>query len=246
MKFYTTQLLFISLLFFQQLTQADQTQKYQSLSTQEKESACLTVKQKVITSKSVACVTSMAQENETFALRQNSSIPVNDTSSDSIELLLVERHRPKKNHQILNNSRTADVYTYNYQTDTLNYSVVNLGTEQILQSNQSQNVQLPLTENEIFRSRAIANEDPILFGFLEEEYLKITGQPLQSLNQLVVKAFIFLAKSMPGVVNINSKTCGLHRCARLVMHTTNRIALETSPIINLSTQMVSQYRTDNQ
>ena len=241
LKIKKTQLLLIGLLSFQQATQADSAQKYQSLSSQEKQSACLTVNSSVIPEASLKCdVEEVA--NESLTLRQDASGSGNNTPLNSIELLLVERRFSEKGAQNSNTIRMADVYSYNYETDTLHYSIINLDTQQVLQSEKKQGVQLPLTENEINRSIAIASENQLLHASLEKEYLNITGQALQSFDQLIVKAFVFLAESMPEQVNEETKSCGLHRCARLVMHTSERIALEIAPIIDLSAGVVSQYK----
>lgn len=238
--------LLIGLLSFQQTILADSTQKYQSLTTQEKQTACQAVSALVVPGESLACDGELEEINETSALRQEPSDSGNNTNSNAIELLLVERRFSEKGTQNQNVARMADVYTYNYETDTLHYKIINLNSGQVLQSEKKQSVQLPLTENEISRSTTIASEDQVLHAFLEKEYLKITGQPLQSLDQLKVKAFIFLAESMPGEVNVKTQSCGLHRCARLVMHTSESIALETAPVINLSTGVVTQYKIGEQ
>jgi Cu2+-containing amine oxidase len=240
-----TQLLLISLLSFQQAIQAESAQKYQSLSSQEKQSACLTVNSIVMPEASLKCNVEEVT-NESSILRQDASASGNNTALNSIELLLVERRFSEKGVQSPNTVRMADVYSYNYNTDTLNYTIINIDSGQVLQSEEKQGVQLPLTENEISRSINIASENQLLHTSLEKEYLNITGQALQSFDQLIVKAFIFLAKSMPGQVNAETKLCGLHRCARLVMHTSERIALETAPIIDLSSGVVSQYKLGEQ
>ena len=236
----------MGLVFFQQAAISETIQKFQSLSAQEKQSACESINSQVMPGISLPCGGVTEQTNESLDVQQSLALSstTNTLASEQTELLLMERHIPEKGNSNVNNARMADVYTYNYQTDTLNYTLINLVSGQVIQSEQKQSVQLPLTENEINRARFIAKNNQVLHGYLEEEFLKITGQPLQSLDQLVVKAFIFLAKSMPDVVNTASQSCGLHRCARLVMHTSGRIALETSPIIDLSTGIVSQHRTD--
>ncbi len=245
LKIKKTQLLLIVLLTFQQVILADSAQKYQSLSSQEKQSACQTVKSSVMPEVSLACDIEEVT-NEALILRQEQLGSGNNAPSNSIELLLVERRFSEKGIQNQNSVRLADVYTYNYETDSLNFTIINLDSGEVLQSEEKQGIQLPLTESEINRSLTIASENQALHALLQKEYLKITGQPLQSLDQLIVKAFIFLAKSMPGQVNVKTESCGLHRCARLVMHTSERIALETAPIIDLSDGVVSQNKLGEQ
>ncbi|MEE9493361.1 MAG: hypothetical protein V3W04_08300 [Gammaproteobacteria bacterium] len=222
-------------LIFQNATVAAPPQKYQSLSNQEKQLACQVALARQVPGLDYLCDNTLPVGRG--GLRQSPQSSTLDT-----ELLLIER-RPADKNQPSANGRLADVYTYDYRSDTLNHSVINLENNQIMDSEDLKEVQLPLTKNEIDRARSIVSQDTILRGLLEREYLKITGKPLQSLDQLEVKAFVFLASSMPGQLNQRSRQCGLHRCARLVMHTQERIALETAPIIDLSTTTVSQHST---
>ncbi len=218
-----------------QLVLADSDQQYRSLSIQEQQSACQTLVSQILPLGSFFCGGSPLVPVD---LVQSDGVPENNQT----ELLLVERFEKDKSNQLQNSGRMADVYSYNYRTDTLNYSVINLTTGQVVSTEDNQGVQLPLTGSEVTRSISIASENQAVYRLIENEYLKITGKPLKSLDQLEVKAFIFLAKSMPGQVNEKTKSCGIHRCARLVIHTSNRIALDTAPIIDLSDGLVSQHQ----
>ncbi len=226
-----------SLLVFQHQVFAVAVQKYQSLSLQEKKAACQSAISEMFSNIPNACE-DITQTSTGLRRASSPNASVNNT-----ELLLIERRLSDKTSQ---GKRLADVYTYNYQTDTLTHSIINLQNKKVLRSEDVQHVQLPLTADEVSRSRKIASNDSKLRGYLEKEFTAITGKPLQSLDQLEVKAFVFLAKSMPGQVNQAAKACGIHRCARLVMHTTDRIALETAPVIDLSTGSVAQNKAGDQ
>ena len=215
-------------------------QKYQPLSVLEKKSACQSALSRVLTGGTGACDGIVA--NKTRLQRTLPPGP-DSTALNNTELLLIERRLSDKNNRGQGATRHADVYTYNYQTDTLTHTVINLANSKVLHSEDVQNVQLPLTEDEISRSRVIASNDQTLRTYLTKEYAAITGKTLRSLDQLEVKAFVFLAKSMPGQVSQAALACGLHRCARLVMHTPERIALETAPVIDLSAGIVVQHKT---
>ncbi len=219
-----------------QLVLADSDQQYRSLSKLEQQSACQTLVSQVLPQGSFSCGGSLPLAPTDLV--QGGDTPENNQT----ELLLVERFEPDKSNQLQNSARMADVYSYNYRTDTLNYSVINLTTGQVIRTEDNQEVQLPLTENEVARSINIATENQAVYRLIKDEYQKITGNSLSSMDQLEVKAFIFLAKSMPGQVNEKTKSCGIHRCARLVIHTSNRIALDTAPIIDLSDGLVSQHQ----
>ncbi len=229
------------LLFFHQVTLANDYQKYRSLSLGEKQSACESVLTERFPNAAKLC--GAEPESERGFLQRAFESLFSEDRSDDTELLLIERRRADKSDQAQGNVRAADVFTYDYQTDTLNHTIINLSSGAIMHSENVQDVQLPLTEKEIDRSRNIATDNLAVQAMLEKEYLMITGQHLPSLEVLSVKAFIFRADSMPGQVNEATKSCGMHRCARLIMHTESRIALETAPIIDLSTGVVTQLKT---
>lgn len=226
-------------------------QKYQSLTSQEKSTACQAVVSRIdpeLASKCSASIPAVQTNNRITNIQSGRSTSVlSETAgadytydSNQTELLLVERRNPQKN-ETGSEGREADVYVYDYRTDTLHHSVVNSISGQVKHEEQVQGVQLPLSNNEIDRAKTIATDNRTVRGRLQQEYLLITGQALNSVDQLNVKAFIFLASSMPSEVNDDAKNCGLHRCARLLLHTEEKIALETAPIVDLSRGNVAQY-----
>jgi hypothetical protein len=101
-------------------------------------------------------------------------------------------------------------------------------------------MQPPLVDTELARAISIVFEDPEELSILQNEYQRITGEQLSSIDQLQYKAFTFFADSMPGVVNEASTVCGTQRCAQLVLYTHDNLVFEVSPIVNLSAGVVSQ------
>lgn len=163
------------------------------------------------------------------------------TSSNSInneqEILLIERHEEKGAPE---GQRRADVFTYDYQTNELIQSLVDLTTSEVISSVRKQGVQLPLTEKELTRAKQIVFDDEDERQILKDEYHRITSRELSDTADLNIKAFTFVADSLPNRVNEASKQCGVHRCAQLMLYTGENIVFEISPIVNLSEGVVTQ------
>ena len=158
-------------------------------------------------------------------------------TNDDQEVLLIERNEEKDAPK---GQRRADVYIYNYATDELQETLVDLNTSQIISSVTKQGVQLPLTEKELKRAKEIVFNDEDERQILEQEYNRITSRTLNATSELNIKAFTFTADSLPNRVNEASKQCGIHRCAQLMLYTDENIVFEISPIVNLSAGVVTQ------
>ncbi len=168
-----------------------------------------------------------------LAAKSENAIATNDHQ----EVLLIERHEEKGAPE---GQRRADVYIYNYETDELQESLVDLNTSEIISSVTKQGVQLPLTENELKRAKEIVFKDEDERQILEHEYKRITSRTLNDVSELNIKAFTFMADSLPNRVNEASKQCGIQRCAQLMLYTDENIVFEISPIVNLSAGVVTQ------
>ena len=241
---FTSLLILATLLLQQPVVNAAPPQKYQPLSVQEKKSACQSTIARLFTGVTGACDGISITRN---TLQRASPQNPDSSALNNTELLLIERRLSDKSKPGQGAIRKADVYTYNYQSDTLTHTIINLGNGKTLHSEDVQNVQLPLTEDEVIRSRTIASDNPILRGYLEKEFSTITGESLLSLDQLVVKAFVFLARSMPGQINQAAQACGLHPlCAACYAYYEPGCFWKTAPIIDLSTGVVAQHKTGEQ
>ncbi|QQZ28494.1 hypothetical protein HMY34_06825 [Thiothrix subterranea] len=166
------------------------------------------------------------------------STPTNSsTTTPAPELLLVERHPNAKGQT----ARLADVYTYYYSTNETLIEVIDLDTNQVISSRREQNLQLPLTANELQRASALIFADDEQRSLLDAEFKRITGQTLNNpMQQLQVKAFVFHASSLPEQLNAASQQCGLHRCAQVLLYTADSVVFEVSPIVNLSAGVITQ------
>ena len=153
------------------------------------------------------------------------------------ELLLIERHQQKNAPK---GQRLADIFTYDYATDELIESRVDLNSNEVIRTTRKKNVQLPLTQNEVNRAKQIIFNDENERRILENEYQRITGRSFTNTDELNIKAFTFTRDSLPNRVNEASKLCGLQRCAQMMLYTGENIVFEVSPIVNLSKGVVTQ------
>ncbi len=166
--------------------------------------------------------------------RNRRSTPTNNTAT---ELLLIERRLMDKERAP---RRLADVYHYDYSSDETIHTIVDLETQEIISTQRQQYLQLPMSENELERSKNIIFTDPEQAALIKNEYQRITGKHLRSPEQLNIKAFIFSADTLPEQLNPASQQCGLHRCAQVLLYTHDSIVFEISPIVNLSAGIVTQ------
>lgn len=153
------------------------------------------------------------------------------------ELLLVERHPAPKGQA----QRLADVFTYDYSSNETIHTLIDLGSNQAIRTERQQNLQLPLTDNEIQRAFELVFNDDEERALLDAEFHRITGETLTDpQQQLEIKAFVFHASSLPEQLNPASAQCGLHRCAQVLLYTADSIVFEVSPIVNLSAGVITQ------
>jgi hypothetical protein len=156
------------------------------------------------------------------------------------ELLLIERHQEDKSvYERGNWDRRADLFIYDYDSDALVHAIYNLSTSRVDSVSRSQSDQLPLTPNEVNQAIAIAFNDAQLRSLLNQEYGRVTGGELTGPEQVEIKAFTFHASALPDMELGTAATCGLNRCAQLLIFTRESVTFELLPIINLSNQQVA-------
>ncbi|PID46495.1 MAG: hypothetical protein CSB47_03830 [Proteobacteria bacterium] len=171
--------------------------------------------------------------------RTGTQAATSSAAPSSPEFLNVETHRFDKEDN-RRNQRWADVTVYDYATDELIITVVDLDAEEVISKTRHKNMQPPLSQDELSRAFNIVFDDPEERSILNAEFKRITGETLHSVDQLQYKAFTFFADSMPGVVNAASRSCGAQRCAQLMLYTHDNVVFEVSPIVNLSAGVVTQ------
>ncbi|HMN29065.1 MAG TPA: hypothetical protein PKE45_13015 [Caldilineaceae bacterium] len=157
------------------------------------------------------------------------------------ELLLVERHEAGKEAYASGRwPRQGDVYLYDYTTDTLVHSLVDVQSGAVVELERVQGVQLPLTAAEKARALALIRADAAVWTRLADRFAVISGESLRDLTQLQVKVSVFVADAMPNQVNSAAQQCGRRRCAQVLLFTVDKTLLELMPIVDLSQGKVVQ------
>lgn len=159
-------------------------------------------------------------------------------TENKMETLLIERHQEEKAIYARGTwDRRADVYAYDYGTNEMHYTVVNLTTDSIDHFEKVQGVQLPLTQVEVARAATILLADDSGVGQqLYELYEDMFGQRL-TIDDIDIAPFIYKAASRGITTGINA-SCGIDRCAELLIETTDNFLVPFSPIVNLSANKV--------
>jgi hypothetical protein len=172
--------------------------------------------------------------------RQSAALSAQVNAATRSEVLLIERHQEAKAVRRQSTGlRRADYYIYNYDSDTLVHSVINLETGAVDALSTAQDVQLPLTENEISQALNIALADSQTEALISHEYRHITGESLTNpLQQLDVHALVFRAAAMPGNIAPGFDNCGRQRCGQLILSTSNDVLINIVPIVNLSAEQL--------
>jgi hypothetical protein len=167
---------------------------------------------------------------------QNPALSVQLDQAQQTELLLIERHQEAKSATRQGDwPRRADVYIYNYNTDTLIRTIVNLETGVVDSLETSQHVQLPLTERETAQAIQIALADPKANAAIQTQYQAIAGRALTDpAGQLRIQAMIFRAEARPDQKLGDAADCGLRRCAQLIMATQDDFLINLLPVVDLS------------
>jgi hypothetical protein len=162
------------------------------------------------------------------------------------EIVLVERRRfrekaPRDRAAAARaRIRAADVYVYDYDENLTRRIGVRLPGGEVESIEELPGVQLPLSKPEIERAFEIAYADPRVRCRIQELYRARTGDVLANPNELHRKAMVFHARSNPVGLTPEAALCGQHRCAQLLLFTSDSFAVEVIPIVDLSTGAVVQ------
>jgi len=167
-------------------------------------------------------------------LRAGLSFDLSASLVESVErqaLLLVERRpSPKGDHR-----RLANVFVYQYDDDVLNHMVFDTADNSLLHSVRMTQVQLPLIDDERQLAVNILFSDRKSRAVLESEFERVTGRRLDELSQIHYKASTFVADGEP---DTRTDSCGVRRCARVLMYTADNVVLDLAPIVDLSNESV--------
>ena len=171
--------------------------------------------------------------------KQQESLASDFTGEEPILLLLEKRPSNKKQ----NSPRLADAYYYDYKTNETIHCIVNPETGVIIEELRTVELQLPLVKEEIERAFTIYLQSSHR-NELADAYREATGQSLIDVSSLHFKAFILHGSANMTRLNAATKRCGRSRCAKLLIHTEENIALNITPIIDLSKGQVIQGNTE--
>ncbi|MGB5326392.1 MAG: hypothetical protein WBN40_13350 [Pseudomonadales bacterium] len=179
----------------------------------------------------------IARANPGFARRalRNKSF-----QTDEPALLLLEKRPRDKNNAGL---RLADAYYYDYRRNETIHCIVDAETGEVHEQRRVVDLQLPLTKDEIQRAF-----DTLLQSrhrnALARAYSNATGQALIDINKINFKAYVFHASANSARLNRAAKRCGRLRCAQLLLYTHENIALNFTPVIDISRGIVLQANTE--
>jgi Cu2+-containing amine oxidase len=153
---------------------------------------------------------------------------------DDDVVLLVERHEEAKADED-NGLRRADVYVYSYDDNVLTWTVVDTATGEVDQSQVVPDTQLPLIQDEENRALEIALADPEFAQLLATRYRQATGRDLvDPATDLDIQPIVFRSDANPRAAAAGAQACGEHRCAQLMIQSTDDFLVNLLPVIDLS------------
>ena len=162
---------------------------------------------------------------------------------DDDVVLLVERHEEAKADED-DGLRRADVYVYSYDDDVLTWTVVDTATGEVDQSQVVPGTQLPLIQEEEDRALEIALADPEFAQLLATRYRQATGRDLADpATDLDIQPIVFRADANPAAAAGGAGACGRHRCAQLMIQSTDDLLVNLLPIVDLSTDAAASAET---
>ncbi len=175
---------------------------------------------------------STTEEEAALALARGSG-PAESTEVGPDDVVLrVERHEEEKDVE----GRRADVYVYSYDDDTLIRTLVDLATGEVAETEDLTGAQLPLVPEEADRALEVATADAAFSQLLATRYQQATGEDLtDAATQLQIDPIIFRADANPAATG-RAAACGRHRCAQLMIQTTDGLLVNLLPIVDLSTE----------
>ncbi len=150
-------------------------------------------------------------------------------------LLLLERRRIKGS-----NERLADAWYYSYPRNETTHKVIDLTVGVVRSAEIVIDLQLPLVDAEISRAFDIVLASTSDRTSLENAFRQVTGNEFTERSQVSYKAFVFHPDTVADGLEPDARRCGLHRCAQMLLYTHDNVALDMSPVVDLSTSRVLQ------
>lgn len=153
---------------------------------------------------------------------------------DDDVVLLVERHEEDKAVED-EGRRRADVYVYSYDDDVLTLTIVDTATGEVDSTEVVSGTQLPLVDQEGEEAIALALDDARFSQLLATRYRQATGRDLTDVaTEVVVDPIVFQADANPAAASRAARDCGRHRCAQLMLRSSDDLLIDLLPIVDLS------------
>jgi len=168
------------------------------------------------------------------AYAQSSSARAAATPDETV-LLLLERRRDKGS-----NERLADAWYYSSPRNETIHKIVDLTRGEVRSQEVVIDLQLPLVDAEIRRAFDIVLASEVYRKALQAAFLQVTGSHFADRSQLSYKAFVFHPSTVQDGLEPDARRCGLHRCAQMLLYTHDNVALDMSPVVDLSRGKVLQ------
>jgi hypothetical protein len=131
-------------------------------------------------------------------------------------------------------TRRADVYYYDYATNSLIKVVVDVATGAVVKTYSATGMQLPATDAEVADGLRLLLASPLSAG-LRSGYATATGKPLTGPAELLAKAHTYQAEH----AGQPAAQCGQHRCLQLSVQTTTGTYIDVNDlIVDLSARTV--------
>ncbi|MEU5957100.1 Tat pathway signal sequence domain protein [Streptomyces sp. NPDC047525] len=135
--------------------------------------------------------------------------------------------------------RRAEVVYYDYKKDAVITKTVNVETGKVEDSNTTQNVQPPPSQEELAEGAQLLIADPLGKG-LKQDFKHATGKALTGPGQLQLSGMVFRKETVERVPS-DLTECGKHRCLQVVTKVKNGPWIDTrSLVVDLSTRSVGR------
>jgi hypothetical protein len=153
-------------------------------------------------------------------------------------VLRIERHEEDKAVED-SAPRRADVFIYSYDDDILTWQLVNVETGNVDDAEVVPDTQLPLVAEERDRVVEIAMANPAFEQRLATAFRQATGRDLGDVStDVIVDPIVFRADSNAETTGA-ARQCGRHRCAQLMLRSSDDFLINLLPVIDLSAGRVA-------
>ncbi|MFC8128856.1 Tat pathway signal sequence domain protein [Streptomyces sp. NPDC057302] len=135
--------------------------------------------------------------------------------------------------------RRAEVVYYDYKKDAVITKTVNVETGKVENTNTTQNVQPPPSQEELAEGAQLLIADPLGKG-LKQDFKHATGKALTGPGQLQLSGMVFRKETVERVP-AGLTECGKHRCLQVVTKVKSGPWIDTrSLVVDLSTRSVGR------